>query len=49
MSAFLLGFFVGGAGTLALVVVGVYVRAEWPQHERDVELERAWQRERGAP
>lgn len=48
MSAFLLGLFLGAAGTLALVV-GVYVRAEWTQHERDVELERAWQRERGGP
>jgi predicted transporter len=47
VNAFLLGLFVGAAGTLALVVVGVYVRAEWTQHERDVELERAWQRERG--
>ena len=43
MSLFL-AFVAGFATCAALVVLAVYVRAEWAR--RDAELQRAWDRER---
>ena len=42
-SGLLIGCILGVSVTLLLVLVAVYVRAEWAHHE--AELHRAWERE----
>lgn len=44
IAGLLYGCIIGTSVTLALVVLAVYVRAEWAH--RDAELQRAWDRER---